>query len=314
MKAIGLHRFGGPEVLETLALPEPQAGRGEVRIRVHAAAVNPTDILLRTGGHAVRMPGRRPPFIPGMDASGVIDQLGPDVDHRLAVGQEVVALVPFTGPHGGAYAEQVVVPAASVVRAPRGQSLLAASTLPMNAMTARLALDTLALPRPATVAITGAAGAVGGYALQLAKAGGLTVVADAASHDRDLVHELGADHLVERGPGIADQIRELVPDGVLGLLDGSSQATKILPAIADGGTVIELRGWDGPAARGIRVRPVMVSDIMTDTDTLDTLVHHVETGILTLRVSDVLRPEEAARAHRLVEAGGLRGRLVLDFS
>lgn len=104
-----------------LDLPEPQAGPGEVRVRVHAAAVSPTDIMLRTGGHAVRMPGRRPPFVPGMDAAGVIDQLGPGADGRLEVGQRVVVLVLFTGPHGGAYAEQVVVPATSA--GPVGQPL-----------------------------------------------------------------------------------------------------------------------------------------------------------------------------------------------
>ena len=70
MRAIGVRDFGGPEVLQILDLPEPQAGPGEVRIRVHAAPVNPTDVLLRTGGHAVRMPDRTPPFVPGMDAAG----------------------------------------------------------------------------------------------------------------------------------------------------------------------------------------------------------------------------------------------------
>lgn len=100
MKAIGVFDFGGPEALRVLDLPEPQAGPGEVRIRVHAAAVNPTDVLLRTGGHAVRMPGREPPFVPGMDAAGVIDQVGPGAGDRLAVGQRVVAMVLFTGPRG----------------------------------------------------------------------------------------------------------------------------------------------------------------------------------------------------------------------
>jgi NADPH:quinone reductase-like Zn-dependent oxidoreductase len=314
MRAIGVHEFGGPEVLRPLDLPEPQAGPGEVRIRVHAAAVNPTDVLLRTGGHAVRMPGRRPPFVPGMDAAGVIDQLGPGADERLAEGQRVIALVLFTGPHGGAYAEQVVVPAASVVPAPQGVDFPAASTLLMNAMTARIALDALALPDGATVAVTGAAGAVGGYAVELAKADGLTVVADAGPHDTDRVRGFGADHLVERGPRVAARIRALVPDGVPGLVDGSAQTTETLPALADGGTLAELRGWSGPAERGIRVCPVMVTDGITDTARLDALRRQAEDGTLGLHVAEVLPADEAAKAHRLLEAGGLRGRLVLDFS
>ncbi|QFU88410.1 NADP-dependent oxidoreductase [Amycolatopsis sp. YIM 10] len=311
MKAIGVSDFGGPEVLRVLDLPEPRAGRGEVRIRVHAAAVNPTDVLLRTGGHAVRMPGRRPPFVPGMDAAGVIDQLGPGVDDRLAVGQRVVAMVLFTGPHGGAYAEHVVVPAASVVPAPEGVDFPAASTLLMNAMTARLALD--ALPG-GTIAVTGAAGAVGGYAVELAKADGRTVIADAAPADADRVRRFGADHLVERGPDVAERIRALAPDGVPGLIDGSTQTGDLLPAIADGGTLAELRGWSGPADRGIHVIPVMVTDGITDTARLDALSRQAANGTLSLHVADVLPADEAAKAHRLLEAGGLRGRLVLDFS
>ncbi|MFJ2808563.1 NADP-dependent oxidoreductase [Kitasatospora sp. NPDC087271] len=314
MKAIGVYDFGGPDVLRVLRLPEPQAGPGEVRIRVHAAAVNPTDIMLRSGGHTSRMPGRRPPFVPGMDAAGVIDQLGPGADERLAVGQRVVAIVLFTSAHGGAYAEQIVVPATSVVPAPEGVDLAAASTLLMNAMTARLALDALAVPPDGTVAVTGAAGAVGGYAVELAKADGLTVIADAAPHDTDRVRGFGADHVVERGPEVAARIRALVPEGVPGLVDGSIQTTETVPAIADGGTLAELRGWSGSAERGIRVRPVMVTDGITDTERLNTLRRQVEDGTLTLHVADVLPAEKAAQAHRLLEAGGLRGRLVLDFS
>ncbi|MVO85443.1 zinc-binding dehydrogenase [Streptomyces sp. p1417] len=314
MKAIGVHEFGGPEALRVLDLPEPQAGPGEVRIRVHAAAVSPTDVMLRTGGHAVRMPGRRPPFVPGMDAAGVIDQLGPDADRRLVVGQRVVAMVLFTSAHGGAYAEQVVVPAASVVPAPEGADFPAASTLLMNALTARMSLDVLAVPPGGTVAVTGAAGAVGAYAVELAEADGLTVIADAGPDDTELVRGFGADHVVERGSGVADRIRALAPDGVPGLVDGSVQTTDVVPAIADGGTLAELRGWPGPAGRGIRVRPVMVRDGMTDTAKLDALRRLAEDGTLTLRVAEVLPAEEAPEAHRMLEAGGLRGRLVLDFS
>lgn len=314
MRAVGVCEFGGPEALRVLDLPEPQAGPGEVRIRVHAAAVSPTDVMLRTGGHAVRMPGRRPPFVPGMDAAGVIDQIGPGVEGRLSVGQRVVALVLFTGPHGGAYAEQVVVPAASVVPAPEGMDFPEASTLPMNAMTARLALDVLDLPPGGTVAVSGAAGAVGGYAVELARADGLTVIADAARRDVATVRGFGADHVVERGAGIADRIRTLVPEGVAGAVDGSAQTTELVPAIGDGGTLVELRGWPGPAERGIRVRPVMVPERIGDTAGLDRLCWQAEAGVLTPRVARVLPAAEAARAHRLLEAGGLRGRVVLDFS
>ncbi|MFC9739978.1 NADP-dependent oxidoreductase [Streptomyces noursei] len=314
MKAIGVEVFGGPEALRVMELPEPQAGSGEVRIQVHAAAVNPTDVLLRQGAHAVRMPDRQPPFVPGMDAAGVIDQLGAGTAGRFALGQRVVAMVLFTSARGGAYAEHIVVPAASVVPVPQGVDFPAASTLLMNAMTARLALDALAVPPGGTIAVTGAAGAVGGYAIELAKADGLTVIADAAPHDTDRVRGFGADHVVARGTEVAARIRALAPDGVPGLVDASMQTTEITSAVADGGTLAELRGWSGPAERGIRVCPVMVTDGITDTARLDALRRQAEEGVLTLHVADVLPAEEAAEAHRRLEAGGLRGRLVLDFS
>ena len=315
VKAIAIREFGGPDVLQVLDLPEPQAGPGEVRIRVHAASVNPTDVLLRTGGHAVRMPGRRPPFVPGMDAAGVIDQVGAGGDGRLVVGQPVVAMPLFTGPHGGAYAEQVVVSAESVVPAPKGADFPAASTLLMNAMTARVSLDALGVPAGGTIAVTGSAGAVGGYVVELAKADGLTVIADAAPGDTELVRGFGADHVVERGPEVASGIRALVPDGVPGLVDGSMQRSEVVPAIADGGGLVELQGWPGPATRGVRVHPVMVAPGgISDTVGLDRLCRQVESGALSLRVAQVLPADDAARAHRMLEAGGLRGRLVLDFS
>ncbi|MDX3413829.1 NADP-dependent oxidoreductase [Streptomyces sp. MD20-1-1] len=314
MKAIGSTTFGGPDVLRELELPTPEAGPGEVRIRVHAAAVNPTDALFRAGAYAARTTDVPPPYLPGMDAAGVIDQLGPGADGRLSVGQRVVALVMPTRPQGGAYAEQIVVPAESVVPAPAGTDHAEASTLLMNAATARLALDTLALPRGATVAVTGAAGAVGGYAIELAKADGLTVVADAAPHDRDLVRGFGADHVVDRGKDVATRVRELVPDGVAGLVDGSDQREEAVPAVADGGALVALRGWQGPAEGGVTVAPVFVAGVRGDTALLDALRLQAEQGVLSLRVAKVLPASDAAEARRLLAAGGLRGRLVLDFS
>jgi NADPH2:quinone reductase len=167
MKAIGVTTFGGPEVLHVFELPEPHAGAGEVRIRAHAATVNPTDLLFCAGSQATRLSGRASPYIPGMDAAGVIDELGPGAGNRLRIGDRVVAYVIPAGPHGGAYAEFIVVPAASVALAPEGVDFPAASTLLLNGLTAQLALNALALGARQTVAVTGAAGAFGGYVIQL---------------------------------------------------------------------------------------------------------------------------------------------------
>jgi len=249
-----------------------------------------------------------------MDAAGVIDALGPGVDTSWQIGDAVIAVVIPYAPGGGAYSEQIVVPAASVVAAPLGADLPHASTLLMNALTARLALDDLGVPAGGTVAVTGAAGAVGGFAIELAKADGLTVVADAAPTDEALVKRLGADEVVGRGDDVADRIRALVPDGVDGVVDGALLHAHVLTALRDGGGLAVVRGWDGPSQRDIIIHPIWVRRAVTDTSRLRTLRDQAEAGALTMRVADVLPAAEAAVAHRRLEAGGVRGRLVLDFT
>ncbi|HEX4219989.1 MAG TPA: NADP-dependent oxidoreductase [Acidimicrobiales bacterium] len=314
MKAVGLTEFGGPEVLKVVDLPEPQPGPGELRIRVHAVAVNPTDITFRSGGRAAQLADRPPPYVPGMDIAGVVDQLGPNTDGRLAVGDAVIAYVIPTGPHGGTYAQEVVVQDDSVVRAPLGASFPEASTLLLNAVTARLSLDALDLPPGSTVAVIGAAGAVGGYATQLATSDGLTVLAVAAPSDAALVRRLGAEVIVDPGDDLAVQVRSQLPSGVPGLIDGAALDALALPAVADGGGLVTLKGWSGPAERGIAVHPIASFGSASDTALFDRLRSQAEEGVLTLRVADVLPAKEAAEAHRRLAAGGVRGRLVLDFS
>ncbi len=316
MRAIGVTQFGGPDALEVLDLPEPHAGAGEVRIRVHAATVNPTDTGLRSGAYGDRPGDHDAPWIPGMDAAGVLDEVGEGVE-GWAVGDRVAALVLPTGPHGGAYAEELVVPAASIARLPgeaTDDDLVAWSTLLMNAMTARLAIESFDLPAGATIAVTGAAGSFGGYVVQLAKVAGLRVVADASEKDVELVRSLGADEVVARGDGVVDRIRDLVPDGVDALADGAVRDAEVLPAIKDGGALATVRGWDGPSERDIAVHPVMVFGAAERSADLQELVDLAAKGDLTLRVARTFPADEAVEAHRLLEAGGTRGRIVLDFS
>src|ERR1700760_570102 len=163
MRAVGVIEWGGPDALQVVELPDPEAGPGQLRIRVHAAAVNPTDTVLRGGSRAGQLRDVPAPYVPGMDAAGVLDQIGPGVQTDLRIGDPVMAVVVPHGAHG-AYAEQIVVPAESVVRAPAGPSHAEAASLPMNALTVRAALDVLDLRPGQTLAVTGAAGAVGGDA------------------------------------------------------------------------------------------------------------------------------------------------------
>jgi NADPH:quinone reductase len=302
--------FGGPEQLRVVDVPEPHPGPGEVRIRVHAAAVNPTDTGLRAGFRAGG--DRKPPYVPGMDAAGVISEVGDGAPWQ--VGDRVMAVVVPSGPHGGAYADEIVVPAESVVRMPRDADFPAASTLPMNGLTARMTLDMLGLSAGQTIAVTGAAGAYGGYVVQLAKADGLRVIADASEKDEQLVRDLGADDVVRRGDDVADRIRALVPEGVDAVADGALLHELVAPAIRDGGGLAVVRGWQGDPGRGITVHRVMVVERAKDTAALDRLREQAEQGVVTLRVAKVLPASQAVEAHRILEAGGTRGRVVLDFT
>ncbi|RZT87196.1 NADPH:quinone reductase-like Zn-dependent oxidoreductase [Pseudonocardia sediminis] len=313
MRAIGVRVLGGPDALEVLDLPEPHAGPGELRIRVQAAAVNPTDTLQRS----TRRQDVDPPWVPGMDIAGVVDEVGEGGGDLLGVGDPAMAIVVPAGTHG-AYAEYVVVPKGSAVALPDGADAVAAATLPMNGLTARLALDELAVPAGGTLAVTGAAGAFGGYVVQLAVAAGIRVVADASDADRDLVRGLGADVVLARGDGFPAAVREVVPDGVDGLADGSVQGDALLPAVRDGGRIATVRGYRGPsgdetAERGITWHPVWVRTIAEHRDKLDELRALASSGAVTLRVAGTYPAERAPDAHRALEAGGQRGRAVLTF-
>jgi NADPH:quinone reductase-like Zn-dependent oxidoreductase len=311
MRAAGVTEFGGPEALHIVDVPDEPLGPGQVRLRVMAAAVSPTDTHLRSGAYADRDPITTPPWVPGMDVSGVVDAVGEGVGH-LRPGEAVMGIVVPTGAHGG-YRENLVLPADSVVHAPAGADVVAAATLPMNGLTARMALDRMALRPGDVLAVTGAAGAFGGYVVQLAKADGLTVVADASEADEQLVRELGADVVVRRGDEVAARIREQFPEGVHGLADGSVQDALVLPAVRDGGAVATVRGYRGDGQRGLRVLPNRVSRGAQDRVALDRLREQVEAGVLTLRVAQTFPAEQASDAHRRLEAGGVRGRLVLTF-
>jgi NADPH:quinone reductase-like Zn-dependent oxidoreductase len=311
MRALTFSTFGGPEVLEVKDLPEREPGPGQVRIRVAAATVNPTDVGFRGGRQAATIGDLKPPYIPGMEMAGTVDAAGAGSEWKP--GDRVMAIVIPRRPEGGAMAESVVVPSASVARAPEGSTLEQAATLPMNGLTVRLALDLLALKPGDTLAVTGAAGAVGGYAVEMGVADGLRVIAIASPGDEALLKKMGAEAVVPRGDGAVAGVRALVPNGVDGIVDAAVIGEPILPAIRDSGGMAVVRGWQGQSERGITVHPVQVSKYSENGEALAALGKLVEQGKLTLRVQETFPAERAAEAHRKMEAGGIRGRLVVTF-
>ena len=308
-RAVGITRPGGVEVLDVVERPVREPGPGEVRLAVKAAAVNPTDIGLRERGAE----GLEPPWVPGMDAAGLVESVGEGVD-RLHAGDEVMAAVSPRRPEGGAQAELVVVPAASVVPIPDGATLEQAATLPMNGLTAVLSLELLALAPGQTLGVSGGAGLLASYVIPIAKLRGLRVVTDAAPDDEALVRAAGADVVLPRGEGFPAAVRDVVLDGVDGFVDTALLKRDAFPAIRDGGALVPVRSWDaGEPERGIEIRPVLVFGVLERTDWLEQVRGLASDGTLRLRVAATYPPERAADAHRAMEAGGLRGRAVIVF-
>jgi NADPH:quinone reductase len=312
MRAVGIMMHGGPEALQVVDVPETHAGPGQVRIRVQAAAVNPTDVMARNGSRAEVQKLDPPPYIPGMDAAGIVDEVGSGVTTGVKVGDVVMAMVVPKASHG-AYREQIVLDQRAVVPVPRGASVVEACTLPMNGLTARQSLDLLGLKPGQTLAVSGGPGAYGGYVIQLAKTDGLTVIADAAPSDEALLKSLGVDIIIPRGDTFADQVRARFPDGVDGLADGALLNAAAIPAVKDGGAFTSIRGFIGEAQRNIRFTATSVRTYDCEYEKLDQLRQFVEDGALTLRVAGTVPPERAPEAHAKLEAGGTRGRMVITF-
>jgi NADPH:quinone reductase-like Zn-dependent oxidoreductase len=312
MKAVGIMKYGGPEVLELIDVPEVYAGKDEVRIQNYASAVNPTDIVARSGMIAEFQKDFPFPYVPGMDFAGIIDQVGEDVSTGLKVGDRVMGMAIPKGDYG-AYREQIVLNQQAVVRAPKNTSHIEACTLPMNSLTARLSLDLLGLKPGQVIAVTGGPGAYGGYVIQLAKADGLIVIADSTKNDEVLLKGLGVDIIISREEDFAKQIRAHFPDGVDGLADGALLNELAVDAVKDGGSFTSIRGFKGSPQRDINFSATWVTEYDCDYEKLDNIRQQVEDNKVSLRVADYVHPENTSEAHKRLEGGGTRGRMVIKW-
>jgi NADPH2:quinone reductase len=310
MRAVVVRHYGGPEALEVIDVPIPVPGRGQVRIRVEAVAVNPVDIATREGLMNVARPGvirERSQVGIGWDVAGVIDATGPDVT-GFAAGDRVIGLRDRLDLALGTYAEQVVLDVADVARTGAGGDSAALSTIPLNALTAIQALDILAPRAGQTVLVTGAAGGLGAFSVELAAMRGLRVIATAGDDDEKLVRSLGAAEFIPRSAELAAAVRDLVPGGVDAVFDAAVLGYPALDAVRARGAFAAFIGAGPVPVRGIRVVPV---NIHADGAALAGLAGLAAAGKLTLRVADTYPLADAARAHERLQAGGVRGRLVL---
>ncbi|MCP3802113.1 NADP-dependent oxidoreductase [Allokutzneria sp. A3M-2-11 16] len=290
MRVIELSEYGGPEVLRLAERPEPEVAPGRVRVRVAASTINPVDQAVRAG-----VMGEFPkPLVLGWDLAGTVIE----ETEGFHAGQRVVGMVPMYADRQGTYAEVVSAEPGWLAPLPEDADLVAAATIPLNALTASQALDLLDVHSGQRLLVTGASGGVGGYAVQLAARSGIDVVAVASAGDEDYVAGLGAKEVSADLPG----------QRVDAVLDAGNTGTSLIGAVRDGGVFIAVVPQGVPGAeRGIRTDWVQVKP---DAARLRDLV----TAGLRTRIADVLPLVDAAEAHRRAAARGLRGKLVLRVS
>jgi NADPH:quinone reductase-like Zn-dependent oxidoreductase len=276
----------------------------EVRIKVAAAALNPADAAVWAGFFA--QPEDMEHAGLGLDAAGTVDAVGPGV--LLTVGTPVIAFDATALRATKAQAEYLVTDLGSIAPAPQGMDLTLAATIPLNAMTASLALDHFPLRPRDTLLITGAAGAVGGYAVELARTQGVRIVAQGRPEDEEFLRGR-ATWFVSSDEEPSEAVRRFVPEGVDSVLDAAALGAPALAAVRDGGIFVSLRGDVLPAPeRGVVVRHTSASPAATRLSYLSALA---EVGVLTPRVAQTYPLSAAAQAHGRLAQGGLRGRIVL---
>lgn len=310
MRAVQVTDFGGSEVLRVVDIDPPSPIPTEVLVEVHAAGVNPVDWKTREGRGAAGASGP-PPFTLGWDVAGVVTELGRGVT-IFAPGDRVFGM-PWFPRAAGAYAEFVTAPSRQLARMPDGLSFEEAAALPLAALTSWQALvDTAHVSGGQTVLINGASGGVGHIALQVAKARGARVIGTARAVNHDFLRELGADACVDREQvPLQDAARDV--DVVLDFVGGDA-STAALDTLREGGLLISVpSGPHEDAAaegekRGIRVTGILVEP---DGHAMGEIAALVREGRLRVHVDSTLPLEEAAKAHERLEAGGVRGKIVL---
>jgi NADPH:quinone reductase-like Zn-dependent oxidoreductase len=300
MRAAGFFEHGGPDVLRLIQVETPQPGPGQVRVRVQAAGVQPYDCAVRAGWTP---PGVPPdlPKVPGNEFAGVVDQVGEGVT-GLAPGAEVLGFGQLN-----AYAEYLVVPAGQVTAKPPGMPWEVAGGFSAGAQTAHIALDALRAGKGETFLVHAAAGGVGTVAVQLAVESGATVIGTAREVNHEYLRSLGATP-VAYGEGLLERVRAAAPDGVDAALDGAGgEALAVsLALVPDRRRIVTLVEHGRAADLGTTVLSNLRSAAR-----LAELADRYARGRLRIHVRRTYPLERAADAHRDVESGHGRGKVVL---
>lgn len=305
MKAIRYHAYGGPEVLKLEDAPKPAPAAGEVLVKVHAASVNPVDWKMRAGKFA--RGAAKFPVIPGFDVSGVVESVGDGVTSFKA-GDEVYGYLSLG--RGGAYAQYVAAPASEFAAKPKTIDHAHAAAVPLAALTAWQAMfDTAKLQPGQTVLIHAAAGGVGHFAVQLAKAKGARVIATASAANAEFLKELGADVVIDYKVTKFEDVAKDV-DVVLDSIGGDT-LERSYGVVKTGGFIVSIVAQPSVeklAARGLKGTVMLVKPNGAQLAEIGALI---DAAKVKPHVSAQLPLEDAAKAHEMSETGRTRGKIVL---
>ena len=299
-RAIVFDSYGAPEVLRPAEVPAPVPGPGQLRVRVKAAGVNPIDAKIRSGRLDGRVPVRFPQGL-GNEFAGVVDRVGPGAG-GFPVGAEVFGFTSMA-----AYADQVVVGTEQVTGKPAALPWDVAGALSAVGQTAYHALRLLGVRAGETLLVHAAAGGVGTVAVQLARSLGVHAIGTASEGNHDYLRSLGATPVVY-GPGLGGRVRDLAPDGVDAVLDciGGDAVRVSLDLVADRERIGTVADETAAAAYGVqRIR------YERSAATLAELAQLYCAGQLALPVAQSFPLEAARDAHREIETGHVRGKVVL---
>src|SRR6266446_6355991 len=309
MKAIRIHKYGGPEVLRYEDAPRPQPQAGEVLVRVHGAGVNPIDWKVREG-HMKDFWPHKFPLILGWDLSGIVEEVGPGpaAAGRFKIGDEVYSLPDPT--RDGAYADYIVVRESELALKPNSLHHIRAAAVPLAALTAWQSLfDTAQLQPGQRVLIHAGSGGVGHFAVQLAKWKGAYVFATASTKNQDLLRELGVDESIDYTQQRFENVARNI-DVVLDTLGGETQE-RSWSVLKKGGNLVSLvQPPSEEKAKELGVRAVFVG-VQANGEQLAEIAKIIDSGELKLTIDRILPLSEVRRAHELSQSGHTPGKIVL---
>jgi NADPH:quinone reductase-like Zn-dependent oxidoreductase len=309
MKAVLFEKHGGPEVLRLGDVPDPVAGPGEVVVDIHAASVNAADYKVRLGGGSYSSSGVKLPHILGRDFSGVVSAVGPGVGD-LRIGDPVFGVCD-QGVEG-AYAEKIAIKAAIIAKKPGRLSHAEAAAMALTSLTALWALEDTAKLKPGeTILIQGGAGGVAGFAIQLAKHLGATVITTASARNHDYVRRLGADRVVDYNK---EDFTKVVSDcDVVFDTVGGDVQVRSYEVLKPGGRLV----WIAPAPAGFQPTrkdvQVLRPGVARDRAHLERMAALLDAGAVSPPSITRYKLADAAEVHRVSEGRHLQGKLVFEI-